>query len=181
MEAQGFSRTVSKALGDSWSTGTTARYNSGWNHWLSWCKHRDHNPFQLDITIIANFLVSKAGQGCSYSYLNNLRSMFSAYLPRVNGNSVGKHEIICKLMQAFWNDNPPQARYYTTWDIELVLSYWDNQPTNNHLSLFNLSVKAVTLSAISSLGRAADIRHLSINNYKLGDSTRGAAKFIEFS
>ena len=180
VEAQGFSKSVSETLESSWSTGTKSRYNCGWNHWLSWCRHRNYNPFLSDLTIIADFLVHKANQGCSYSYLNNLRSMFSAYLPKLNGNTIGKHEIICKLMQAFWNNNPPQARYSTTWDIELVLDYWNKQPVNPQLSLLNLSIKAVTLTAISSLGRAADIQHLSINNYKLGNTPSGSIKFIEF-
>ena len=171
MEAQGFSSQVSKTLSEAWSTNTSARYNSGWHHWMSWCQDRNHNPFLPDLARIADFLVYKANQQCSYSYLNNLRSMFSAFLPRVDGATIGKHEVICKLMQAFWRNNPPQARYSSTWDIETVLNYWRNQPANHRLSLFDLSIKTVTLTAISSLGRAADIRHLSVNNYKMGDGT----------
>lgn len=167
LETEGLPSEVSKLVTEAWSTGTTRQYESAWKQWTEWCENMgfEANPAVPNINHIASFLTHKFRRGTSYSRLNLLRSALSAFLPKLQGSSVGTHEIIEKLLKSFYIKNPPRPKYSATWNIDTVLEFWDKP--NEHLSLLQLSIKAFTLLAIATLGRTADIRSLSANNYKL--------------
>ena len=68
-------------------------------------------------------------------------------------------------MKAFKNCRPPRARYSTTWSIDSLLSFWDTQHENSLLTLKLLTLKTVSLVAISSLSRADELANVLLENH----------------
>ena len=65
--------------------------------------------------------------------------MLSVKLPQVDGQDVGKHPTVVKLMKGIFNSNPPKPKYAGTWDVDLVLNFFKTAPPNDKLSLIQLS------------------------------------------
>ena len=64
--------------------------------------------------------------------------MLSVTLPQVDGQDVGKHPTVVKLMKGIFNSNPP--KHAGTWDVDLVLIFFKTAPPNENLSLIRKTV-----------------------------------------
>ena len=180
LEAEGVSTEVSKLVTEAWAEGTVKQYQSAWNTWAHWCESVGQDAEKQSppvIGLIAQFLTDRFKAGISYNQLNTYRSMFSAYLPRVDHKSVGCNPVIEKLMKSFYRQNPPRPRYEKTWDIDKVVEIWD--VPNRNLSTFELSIKTCTLLTIATLGRGDDIRNLSHRNHKIIRDSTGVIVAME--
>ena len=98
-------------------------YNSAWKQGSSWCSQRKIDPFCSSVASVADYLTELLKQGKSYRTINSHRSAISAFHPPIGGVRVGQHELICKVVGACFNANPPQPRYVVTWDVDKVLDY----------------------------------------------------------
>jgi hypothetical protein len=180
LREQGFSPEVIQVLTQSNTAGTIRQYQSAWGKWSDFCDSRglDANPSTPRITEIANFLNSRYVDGIQYNQLNKYRSALSSFMPKVDGATVGQHPTIEKLMRAFYKNVPPRPRYSTTWSVDPVLLYWRGWP-NRSLSLYQLGIKTMTLLSIATMGRSADMRNLSVDNYKVERDNKEALVYIE--
>jgi hypothetical protein len=68
-------------------------------------------------------------------------------------------------MKGIFNRKPPSARYNSTWDVDVVLSYLRSQE-NASLSLGALAAKLATLLALATLFRASDLAAISKRSIK---------------
>ena len=55
--------------------------------------------------------------GASYSAINSARCALSAYLPLLNGYSVGCHPVICKVVKGVFEKRPSLPKYRDTSDV----------------------------------------------------------------
>ena len=65
-------------------------------------------------------------------------------------------------MMGIFNKNPPTPRYTFIWDVEKVLLFVKSLPVDNSISDKLLSLKLVTLLALTSASRASEICQLDI-------------------
>ena len=82
---------------------------------------------------------------------------------------LGQHPLACKLLAGIFNERPPQSRYQQTWDVKLVLDYFENlNDDNNLLSDKDLTEKLTMLLALALVGRseidAFDIRYMNLSD-----------------
>jgi hypothetical protein len=82
--------------------------------------------------------------------------MLSTTLDVINGTPVGQDPLVIKLLKGIYNQNPPQPRYLSMWDPEIVLNHM-RKVENESLDISNLSRKLVTLLALSTLLRTAEL------------------------
>ena len=66
-------------------------------------------------------------------------------------------------MKGILRGNPPLPRYQETWDVDVVLKYFDSLPNNRDLSLKLLSKKLAMLLAIAAPKRVSEIARLDKN------------------
>lgn len=118
---QGISKQAAELLAKhSWRKNTTTAYNSCWGQWRSWCDGRHIDPFCASVVDIVNYLSERFSKGDSYRTLNSRRSAISAFHELVDGIKVGQHALIRRLLTASFNAKPPQPRYTTQWNVDIL-------------------------------------------------------------
>ena len=108
--------------------GTTSSYNSAWKKWSSWCIRREVDPFPAAVAQVLEFLTYLFYEGFQYRTINVHRSAISSVLPHVNNLPVGQHHLVKLLMKGILRGKPPLPRYQETWDVDVVLKYFDSLP-----------------------------------------------------
>ena len=78
------------------------------------------------------------------------------------------------LLAGMYNSRPPQPRYQSTWDVDVVLNHFRGLK-NSELSLPQLTRKLVTLLALSTLLRSAELASVGQESIKEAD------RFLSFS
>ena len=73
------------------------------------------------------------------------------------------------LLKGLYNKNPPMPKYCTTWDPDVVLSFFDSHATSD-LSLLDLNRKCVTLVALCSLLRTCEISSILLDSVSFLES-----------
>ena len=121
---------------------TSFKYNSLFAKWADWCQQRDRNPTAGPIEDVVNFL---AKEGYKYCSVNVYRSAISSVHAKVDGQPVGQHPLISRVLKGAFNERPPLPRYSTFWDVGVVLRYLKDQGANKELSLHSLTLKAAIL------------------------------------
>jgi hypothetical protein len=128
---------------------------------------RIHDPLCNAVPVVASFLAEQS-KSKAYSTVNIYRSTLSSVLERIDGLPIGQHPEIVLLMKGIFNRRPPSAKYNSTWDVDVFLSYLRNQE-NTSLPLKDLAAKLATLLALATLFRSSDLAAISRK------SNRGAA------
>ena len=154
---------VRTLLEESRTAGTRANYNSAWKKFCCWCDERKIDPVRCPVKDILEFLAAIFDEGRGHSSINGARSAISANHAYVNNKPVGEHPLICSLIKGVSNARPPQPRYCSTWDINLVLRHILNMGENSTLTNRDLSLKTVLLLAITSAHRGAELHLLTVN------------------
>ena len=172
LQEQGISEAAANIIYSSWRKITEKSYSSAWNRWSSWCDERVTDPFSATIAEIAEFLTSEFRAGKQYSTTNSYLSAISNIHPQVDGNAVGKHPIICRLMQGMFNERPTEPRFTEIWDIDQVLSYLEQMEDPENLTFKQLALKTIMLMALAN----ADIRYMKLQPDKVQISVAGLSK-----
>lgn len=139
------------------------QYNTGLKKWWNFCNNKKANPFEYNIPTIVSFLSEEFNKGAKYGTLNSIRSAISLI---VDPKIAADHRVK-RLLKGAYNLRPAGPRYDSTWDPQVVLSYFSNQPTNNELSLKQLSKKLITLLALITAHRMQTFSLIRVSNIEL--------------
>ncbi|KAM4691976.1 integrase/recombinase xerD homolog [Rhinophrynus dorsalis] len=161
--SQSLSQSARFLLAESWAPGTRAMYQSAWTAWHRWCMARDLDPVSAAPVAVVNFLSSLFDQGRAYRTINTYRSAISAGHMPVDGAPVGQCPVVCRLLRGIRFSRPPQSRYRSLWDVNLVLDFLEAWPSNEDLSLKQLSAKLTMLLCLISFRRVADVHALDLH------------------
>ena len=156
---KGISLDATDLLLSSWRTKTKSNYNFLFAKWVDWCKQRDKNSIAGPVKDIVNFL---AEQKYKYRYLNSYHSVTSSVHAKVDDYSVGQQPLVVQMLKGVFNERLPLPRYSTFWDVGVVIRYLKQLGSNSLLSLCSLTIKAMTLLALSRPSRPMDLCKLDI-------------------
>ena len=161
LKVEGLSKEATDNVLEAWMPETARKYESAWKLWKNFCssKEFDHNPDQINMIHVAEFLSAQIDRGVSFTMINAYTSALSAFLPKPLVGSICDNNTIKKLKARAFKANPPRARYEYTWNVDPVIEFWDQE--NDILSLREIAIKAFTLLKIATMGRDADIRNMS--------------------
>lgn len=95
--------------------------------------------------------------------------MLSGTLPPLDGQPVGQHFLVNKLMKGIYNSKPPKPRYSSTWSIDLVTDYISTLPANPDLSLAAISRKLAILLALTSMLRVSELSSIDRQSVEIGN------------
>ena len=121
-QSGGLSTDASRLLTASWRNKTTSSYESLFKKWDRWCMERSRDPIRGPIGDVANFLSELFQEGYQYRSLNAYRSAISSVHEKVDGELVGQHPLISRLLKGAFNERPPRPKYHSVWDVDLVLN-----------------------------------------------------------
>ena len=161
-DSRGISPEASNLLLASWRPKTKSNYNSLFAKWAGWCAQRNRDPINGPVEDIINFLAELFKDGYQYRSLNSYRSAISAIHSKVDGQSIGQHPLVTRMLKGAFNERPPLARYSTFWDVGIVLNYLRDLGANETLSLRLLTLKSVMLLALTRPARSVDLSKLDI-------------------
>ena len=160
--SQGLSSEASDLMLASWRDKTNSNYGSSFSKWAGWCQRRGRNPHSGPVADVVNFLAELFSQGYQYQSLNCYRSAISSVHEKVDGNSIGVHPAVTRLLKGAFHSRPPQPRYSSFWDVGTVISYLQSLGGNDSLNLKHLTLKTVMLLALTRPSRSADLAKLDI-------------------
>ena len=160
--SQGLSSEGSDLMLASWRDKTNSNYGSSFSKWAGWCQRRSRNPYSGSVADVVNFLAELFSQGYQYQSLNCCRSAISSVHEKVDGNSIGVHPAVTRLLKGAFHSRPPQPRYSSFWDVSTVISYLQSLGDNDSLNLRHLTLKTVMLLALTRPSRSADLAKLDI-------------------
>lgn len=128
---------------------TLVQYNSSFKKWFTFCEKSSIDPLAPSEANLLSFLTQCFKEGASYGTLNTHRSAIS----HISLNKIGDKPLVSRFLKACFNIRPTQSKYAVTWDVNLVLDYYDKLCKNENMSFKDLSVKCVMLFALCTAQR----------------------------
>ena len=160
--AERISPQASSLLLASWREKSGRTYDSLFGKWASWCVERDIDPISGDITGVVNLLADLFHQGYQHRSLCSYRSAISSVHEKVDGQPIGSHPMVSRLLKGAFHERPPQPRYSATWDVSVVTNHIVSLGDNQNLAFADLTLKLVMLLALTRPSRSMDLTNLDI-------------------
>ena len=103
---------------------TNKTYDSSWRKWNGCCERRQIDPISAGLNNVLTFLSEQFESNLQYRTVNVLRSAILSTHQWVDGNPIGQHPLVIRLLKGISNERPPRPRYTTTWDVSKVTSIY---------------------------------------------------------
>ena len=150
----------------SWREKTKIQYSIYHRKWRTYCILKQVDPLSPNLNTCLSFLVYLFDKGLGYSGLNSARSALSCVLPQFEGHNFGSHPLTVRLLRSFYNKRPPQARYATMWDPDVVIDYLREKVPLKDLSIKELTLKVCMLFLLATCSRQQRLISLKRSNIK---------------
>jgi len=160
VEAKGLSPEAAELVLCSRRKSSVSNYESAWRKWAGWCSGKEINPIAATLGNIAEYLKDLYLEGLEYGTIGVHRSAISAFHSPIEGVSVGKHELISKIMTGIYHKRPPKPKNVFIWDVDQVLQFLST--LDDKTSDRNLTFKLTMLLALTAASRASEITNLDI-------------------
>lgn len=127
--------------------------------WWTFCLKNNIEVFNSNSQQVVSFLNNCLTEGASYNTLN-------AHLAAIKliTNITGDMEILKRFLKGSFRLKPSFPRYQETWDPEEVLKYLYQLYPLENISFEMLSIKLVTLLALTSAHRIQTLSKIQLNN-----------------
>jgi len=80
----------------------------------------------------------------------------------IEGLPMGQHPLVSRLLKGIYNTRPPQPRYSTTWNVDVVIRYLQSLGENNTLPLKTLTQRLALLMALVGANRVSELQALEL-------------------
>ena len=161
---------------------TLISYQKSWRKFANWLHKWETGNSKITVNFIANYLIylfnseTLSGQKFSGEALNAVRSAISFFL-KLDLPDLGSHTAITRLFSTFYKLRPSFPRYIVTWDVGKVLNFLAKWHPPSSLSLKQLTLKTVTLIALTSSDRAQTIHAMKVDRFS---ATPECLEFVIF-
>ena len=169
LNKEGISEGATKLILASWRANTEQSYSCCWRRWESWCAENGHEAINSPLSNILDFLASQYEQEKQYRTINSYRSAISMTHAPIEGVVVGKHPLVSRLMKGIYNQRPPQPRYTSTWDVQVVLDHVRGWGSTASLGRKQLSQKLAMLMALANASRCSELHALDVGRMRFNE------------
>ena len=135
--------------------------------WIHFCQQQSLNPFLFNEKNILKFLTELFNGGLSISGVGTAKSAVHTILGAAKGEKIDTSYFESLMMKGFFNTRPSLPRYATTWDVNVLLAYLRDMPSNELLSLKDLNIKVASLYAVLLAQRVQTVTSLDISFMKV--------------
>ena len=160
---QGLSSKAIDIIFDSWRSSTKKQYLSYVHKWILFCQKSNFDLFTTEATHVVEFLTDLYNNGLSHSAINTARSALSTFLGVASSTHIGSQALVSRFMKGVARNRPTLPRYKNIWDVNLVLNVFRQQPLVEYLSLYDLTLRTVTLLALVSAQRCQSLHLLDLD------------------
>ena len=159
----GISEEAINVMGHAIRPRTKSVYKSAWSAYVRWCGERSVDPFQESVPVLLDYLTHllQTRKLC-YRSINVHRSAVSYHVQTATTAPLGSHPLVRKFMKGVFNLKPPQPRHIDVWDVSILVAHLASLAEASELNLKMLTLKLVTLLALSNADRASDITSLDL-------------------
>ena len=113
---------------------------------------------------VLKFLRKLEDEGLGFGAINSARCALSVILPRIDGETIGKHYVLHWMLRSFYNRNPPKPKYTRFWDVTIVFDMFKSWADNQLLSLRDLGYKVALLILLITGHRGQTVLALRIDS-----------------
>ena len=85
----------------------------------------------------------------------------------VDGNALGEHPIIVRLIKGMYYVGPPEPRYKFTWDVNILLAFLEAWFPLSSLDMKQLTFKTVALSSLNFCSTKPDVSSFGCWPYEI--------------
>ena len=160
---QGLSSQAIDIIFDSWRSSTKKQYLSYIHKWILFCQKNNFDLVTTEATYVVEFLTELYSKGLTYSTINTARSALSTFLGVASSTNIGSQALVTRFMKGVARNRPTLPRYKNIWDVNLVLNVFRQQPLVEYLSLYDLTLRTVTLLALVSAQRCQSLHLLDLD------------------
>ena len=162
--AEGLPPQVCDILMASWREGTKKGYEGPWKLWTSWCVSRTQCPFSATVAEVLEFLTEQFHtRKLSYRTVGVYKSCISQLHDPIEGQPLGTLPLLSRFMKGIFELRPPLPKICSTWSVGTLLEHIKNLPSNESLSLKELTFKTTILLALTSSARAHELAALNLD------------------
>lgn len=111
---------------------------------------------------IIEFLTELFHSDVGYSGINTARSALATCVTIPGTIPLGKHPDIARFVKGVFQLKPSLPRYQGTWDVSIVLDYLETLYPHQNLSLKELTLKLVMLTALVTGQRGQSIHLMDL-------------------
>ena len=145
----------------SWRQSTSKQYQSYLKRWVEFCvSSRNVRPACATVQDGLAFLTHLFKQGLGYSAINTARSALSTVLSLGEKSTFGEHPLVIRFLKGIFELKPSLPRHSIIWDVRTVLDHFRSMPDMSELSLKQLTLKLVTLLALTTTQRCQTLAYL---------------------
>lgn len=129
---------------------TNKQYDPYIRDWERYCKARNWNSVHTEVSRVLSFLQELFDKGRGHSVLNAAKSAISTSVKLPHGQTVGQDRDVHLFMLSVLNLRPPQTRYDSIWDTEVVIDWMRKQDSLEDLTSEWLTKRLAFLILIMS-------------------------------
>ena len=109
---------------------------------------------------------SRIGMHCIHvlSFTEGISSHLTQAAGITVAEYIGINALVMRFMKGVLRNRPSTPRYNCIWDVDVVLNMFRKQPFTEYLSLYDLTLRTVTLLALVSVQRGQSIHLLEIHD-----------------
>ncbi|KAL0161328.1 hypothetical protein M9458_045053, partial [Cirrhinus mrigala] len=135
---------------------TQQAYALRWGLFVDWCASHGEDPQRCPIAVVLSFLQEKLERRLSPSTLKVYVAAIAAYHDAVDGESIGKHQLVVRV-------NPPRPHLVPSWDLSVALRGLRGPPFEPLVSVELKFLSLKTALLIASIKRVGDLQAFSVN------------------
>ena len=147
----------------SWRDSTKKQYISYIRRWIIFSSEHHYDILSTDVAHVLDFLSALYKEGLGYSAINTARSAMSTFLGVNAKEPIGAQALVVRFMKGVARNRPTLPRYQCIWDVNVVFNMFRQQPLARYLSLYDLTLRTVTLLALVSAQRCQSLHLLDID------------------
>lgn len=155
-----------EAIINSISQRTLQQYSAYLKRWWEYCISENVSPYVYNLSFIIKFLNSRFVEGTSYASINSCKSALSLILNIREEDQ----KYLKRFLKGIYNQRPSAPRYEATWDTYPVLQYIENLHPLESLNLYQLSLKLITLMALTTGHRIQTFSKININDINISQT-----------
>ena len=116
---------------------------------------------------MCKYLIELFDMGIKSGSLNSIRSAIS-FFTQNSSLDLGNHPVVTRCFKSFYRMRPQFPRYMVTWDVGKVLNFLAAWHPPEELSMKQLTLKTVSLIALTASDRAQTIHSINIDHMHFG-------------
>lgn len=167
LTSAGLSKDAANIIMASWRHTTKQQYGTYYKKWVCFCREKSINQINPSLHDIISFLTKLHQSGLGYSTINTAKSMLSSIFEILFKQDIGNNPLIKRFMRGIFQLKPALPRYNVTWNVNKVLEFLKDLPTDGSITLRLLSMKLAVLLALTTGQRCQTLSLIDINSIEL--------------